>query len=50
MRCPKCGGKTLVHDTRHPDREHVQRWRKCKRCGYDFKTVEFKLDDIEKGK
>lgn len=39
MRCPKCGGRTKVKDSRIR-KEKVTRKRECKRCGAKFKTFE----------
>ena len=38
MWCRKCGGKTKVNCT--VQGETVERFRKCKKCGYSFATVE----------
>ena len=43
MTCPVCDGKTFVVDSRKYC-DHVQRFRKCKECGYKFPTVEIDED------
>ena len=49
MTCPKCGGATKVCDTRHEEKENeVFRRRVCKKCEYDFFTVEFDVETNEK--
>ena len=39
MNCPKCKSKTEVEKT-IIKRNKVFRYRRCKKCGYRFKTVE----------
>lgn len=39
MKCPVCGGKTRVMDSR-PFMGFVSRYRKCKKCGASFFTKE----------
>ena len=39
MNCPKCGSKTEVEKT-IIKKEKTFRYRRCKKCGYRFKTVE----------
>lgn len=39
MKCPKCGNKTGVDDTR-PYHQIVERRRVCKKCGHSFITFE----------
>lgn len=43
MNCPKCNGKTRVPDTRSAGWK-VCRRRVCKECGYEFWTVEQKVN------
>ena len=44
MKCPECGGKTGVRDTRHfPDNE-TYRLRRCAECGHTFFTTEFAVE------
>lgn len=39
--CPKCAGCTVSYDTReHPTDNAQVRRRKCKECGFRFKTIE----------
>lgn len=40
MKCPMCGGVSIVTDTRHTDKNETYRKRICKKCSYDFLTVE----------
>lgn len=40
MKCPKCGGKICVLDSRQPDKETVWRRRACLECGHRFNTEE----------
>lgn len=44
MTCPVCGGDTHVVDSRKPDCDVVLRLRKCKDCGYKFKTEEREVE------
>ena len=46
MTCPKCGGKTRVYYSR-ASVDTVTRYRKCKVCGYCFKTTEIEFDVLE---
>lgn len=39
MKCPKCGSKTGVIHT-PISCEYVIRSRRCKHCGYEFRTLE----------
>ena len=43
MTCPKCSSETVVRDTSVRE-DSVIRKRKCKVCGYHFKTVEVDED------
>ena len=43
MKCPVCLGDTAVIDSRD-DPDAVNRKRKCKKCGYKFRTVEIDTD------
>lgn len=47
MTCPMCGGCTEVKDSR-PDEESVRRRRQCKECGYNFFTVEYDQDMLDR--
>ena len=38
MKCPNCGGTMRVYCVRQG--RPVVRYRKCKECGYNAKTVE----------
>lgn len=41
IRCPKCGRDTYIVSTNYVDITNMQwRYRKCKTCGFHFKTVE----------
>lgn len=40
MKCPKCGGKTKVLNSRSPKRK-----RKCSVCGYGWITTEVPMDE-----
>lgn len=40
MKCPKCGGKTTVLDTRHPTPNKIYRQRQCLECNHKFITSE----------
>lgn len=40
MKCPECGNKTKVTDTRKPSGVEAIRRRVCEKCGYVFFTVE----------
>ena len=39
MTCPVCNGDTKVIDSRK-NSDHIVRYRKCKKCGYRFRTLE----------
>jgi transcriptional regulator NrdR family protein len=39
MKCPECGGKTKVENTKS-DEWHVYRQRRCIKCGFRFYTEE----------
>lgn len=39
MNCPRCGGRTLVKDSRPSTGNHVRRRRHCE-CGNRFTTME----------
>lgn len=43
MKCPACGEKTRVVDTRSPD-DKVRRRRECVKCQHRFSTVEMSSD------
>ena len=43
MTCPVCGEKTRIKDSRSYI-DHVIRVRKCRSCGYVFRTVETEED------
>ena len=43
MRCLKCGGKTVVFNSRSNGFVRL-RERQCKRCGYTFSTEEKPVD------
>ena len=45
MNCPKCGGRTLVDDTRK-SRGMVLRSRRCMKCKHKFYTKEAILPKI----
>jgi transcriptional regulator NrdR family protein len=38
MRCPVCGEKTRVLETRESKRQIIRRRRACKSCGFRFST------------
>ena len=41
MTCPKCKGKVKVLDVvNNPNANLTYRKRKCKKCGYEFGTIE----------
>lgn len=40
MQCVKCGGRTLVWDTRPSLDGPIHRRRECVYCGHRFKTIE----------
>lgn len=45
MKCPECGAKTEVYH-RHPNKRN--RYRRCKACGFKFKTIErMSIEDEE---
>lgn len=56
LRCPKCGERTKVTDSRvkgSPEKAHVYRRRKCRKCGMRFSTYEVRVLEIvgwEQGK
>lgn len=39
MKCPKCGGESIVRKTENR-RSYVNRFRTCKNCYTNFTTVE----------
>ena len=43
MTCPVCGEKTQIKDSRGYI-DHVVRLRKCRSCGYTFRTIETEED------
>jgi transcriptional regulator NrdR family protein len=44
MTCPKCNGKIQVSDTVHNEKENeIMRKRDCRRCGYQFFTIEYEV-------
>lgn len=43
MNCPKCNGKSKVFDTRSAGWK-VYRRRECKECGFEFWTLEQKVN------
>lgn len=46
MKCPKCGKpRTRVWDTRKQETGSVRRKRRCRSCGYWFKTWEYYAPD-----
>lgn len=47
MKCPVCGERTLIYDSR-PDEsgESVRRERWCRECGHTFVTIEM-LEKLE---
>jgi transcriptional regulator NrdR family protein len=48
MKCPECGFKTIVKDTRLNERNEEQyRSRLCVSCGYRFYTVEVEVEPNE---
>lgn len=46
MDCPKCFGKTGVYHTVTEDGE-VQRLRRCRVCGYRFRTIESFVSPVQ---
>lgn len=45
--CKKCGEEeSSVLDTREGSEGTIRR-RKCKRCGYVYRTIEIKIEEIE---
>ena len=41
MNCPKCGGDTVVKDSRPVDnKQSIKRKRECSKCSYKFVTLE----------
>lgn len=44
MKCPKCGGKTVVFDSRPRDGT-IWRRRKCTDCGYRYSSYEMPLTE-----
>ena len=45
MKCPKCGGRTKVIDTRYPSADETLRRRDCVVCEYIFFTIEYEIND-----
>lgn len=45
MTCPKCGGDSRVYQT-HTDGPIVFRYRKCKECGWSFKSAEMSFSTL----
>ena len=46
MKCPQCGGKTAVINTR--DKGDFYRRRKCLDCGHRFSTHEVRIEDLDR--
>lgn len=44
MKCPACGEKTRVIDTRHSSNNKVRRRRECTKCQHRFSTAESSSD------
>lgn len=44
MKCPKCGGKSIVIDVRKVA-YGVRRRRSCKECGCLFSSVEVRIEE-----
>lgn len=38
--CVRCGGKTMVHDSRPTATSDLRRRRRCTQCGFRFTTLE----------
>lgn len=48
LKCPNCKSGSIVYDSRHIDILNCQvRYRKCKKCGYRFKTLERVIGPVE---
>jgi len=47
MKCPKCGGRTAVIDSR-PRKNQIFRRRECLECGFRFNTWESYEKDYNK--
>lgn len=48
MKCPKCGGRTTVFDTRS-DGTATYRHRNCTKCHYTFYTAEMATSGAKYG-
>ena len=46
MKCPKCGNRTKVVDSRERVEGTVNRIRHCKKCGFRYVTVEKFLSEL----
>lgn len=44
MKCPHCGGKAYITETRSPNDETVVRKHWCPKCNQDFFTEERSID------
>ena len=45
MKCPACGGKVKILDTRQNDEDHeTYRHRRCEECSYDYYTTEYEVE------
>lgn len=47
MKCPDCGGKSLVIDTRENGETHRRR-RRCVSCEKIFATVEMQATEVQR--
>ena len=45
MKCPKCGGKTVVHDNVSTPNNEIYRIRKCTICSHRFYTSEMEIEE-----
>lgn len=50
MKCPKCGGLLYVVAKVDPSDTETFRRRKCKKCGYHIRTVEFEAEPTKEFK
>ena len=50
MRCPRCGEKTRISDTRYTKGHYVRRMHTCsaKRCRFMFPTREVEVTELER--
>ena len=51
MKCPECEAKTETTQTRSyrdpsTSLPYVERYRRCLECGYRFKSIEARIEDV----